>query len=169
MNLHRLVSFGHASAKSGQYEDHIWRERKRVGTRKSNFTIAPNSTAAPTLLTEWNTNRSVTFDSVTFVRDPFPLATGYNFSFDQRTRVTLFAFGLELMPGEDISVVTAQAEDVEHRIYPLKVEYVGKVPGFDWLTQVNIRLPDDFLSAGDVLVSVSLRGAVSNKAVIGIR
>jgi uncharacterized protein (TIGR03437 family) len=134
-----------------------------------NFTIAPNSTAAPTLLTEWNTNRSVAFDSVTFVRDPFPLATGYNFSFDQRTRVTLFAFGLELMPGEDISVVTAQAEDVEHRIYPLKVEYVGKVPGFDWLTQVNIRLPDDFLSAGDVLVSVSLRGAVSNKAVIGIR
>src|SRR6266550_7372073 len=35
MNLHRLVSFGHASAKSGPYEDHIWRERKRVGTRKS--------------------------------------------------------------------------------------------------------------------------------------
>ena len=35
MNLHRLVSFGHAPAKSGPYEDHIWHERKRVGTRKS--------------------------------------------------------------------------------------------------------------------------------------
>src|SRR5438105_476752 len=35
MNLHRLVSLGQAPAKSGPYEDHIWHERKRVGTRKS--------------------------------------------------------------------------------------------------------------------------------------
>jgi hypothetical protein len=134
-----------------------------------NFTITPNSTAAPTLLTEANTNRAVALDSVTFMRDPFPLTTVDNFSLDQRTRVTLFALGLELLPGEDISVVTAQVEDAGHKTYPLKVEYVGKVPGFDWLTQVVIRLPDDFLNAGDFLVSVNLRGAVSNKAVIGIR
>jgi hypothetical protein len=134
-----------------------------------NFTIAPNSTAAPTLLTEANTNRALALDSVTFMRDPFPLTTVNNFSLDQRTRVTLFALGLELLSGEDISVVTAQVEDAGHKIYPLKVEYVGKVPGFDWLTQVVIRLPDDFLNAGDVLVSVSLRGAVSNKAIVGIR
>ena len=134
-----------------------------------NFTITPNSTAAPTLLTEGNTNRAIALDSVTFLRDPFPLAAINNFSLDQRTRITLFAVSLELLPGEDVSVVTAQAEDVGHKIYPLKVEYVGKVPGFDWLTQVVIRLPDDFLNAGDFLLSVNLRGAVSNKAVIGIR
>jgi uncharacterized protein (TIGR03437 family) len=81
----------------------------------------------------------------------------------------LFAFGLELMPGEGLSVVTAQAEDVGLRVHPLQVEYVGKVPGFDWLTQVDIRLPDDLLNAGDVLVSVSLRGATSNKVIIGVR
>jgi len=134
-----------------------------------NFTITPNSTAAPTLLTEGNTNRAIALDSVTFLRDPFPLAAINNFSLDQRTRITLFAVSLELLPGEDVSVVSAQAEDVGHKIYPLKVEYVGKVPGFDWLTQVVIRLPDDFLNAGDFLLSVNLRGAVSNKAVIGIR
>ena len=134
-----------------------------------NFTITPNSMAAPKLLTEGNTNRAIALDSVAFLRDPFPLTTLNNFSFDQRTRITLFAIGLELMPGEDVSVVTAQAEDTGHKVYPLKVEYVGKVPGFDWLTQVVIRLPDDFVNAGDVLVNVSLRGAVSNKAVIGIR
>lgn len=134
-----------------------------------NFTITPNSIAAPTLLTEANTNRAVALDSVTFIRDPFPLTTINNFSLDQRTRVTLFALGLELLPGGDIAVVTAQIEDAEHKIYPLKVEYVGKVPGFDWLTQVVIKLPDDFLKAGDVMVSVSFRGAVSNKALLGIR
>jgi uncharacterized protein (TIGR03437 family) len=134
-----------------------------------NFTITPNSTLAPTLLTEANTNRAVALDSVTFMRDPFPLTTPYNFSLDQRTRVMLFAVGLELMPGEDLSVVTAEAEDSAHRIFPLTIEYVGKVPNFSWLTQVNVRLPEGLVTAGDVLVSLSLRGAISNKAVIGIR
>lgn len=79
------------------------------------------------------------------------------------------ALGLELMPGEDISVVTAQAEDAAHIIYPLTVEYVGKVPNFDWLTQVNLRLPDGLAGTQDVLISVRLRGAVSNKVLVGIR
>jgi uncharacterized protein (TIGR03437 family) len=135
----------------------------------SNFTITPNTTLPPTLLTELNTNRAIVLDSVTFMRDPFPLSTLLNFSSDQRTRVMLFATGLELRTGESISVVAAQAEDSAHTIYPLTVEYVGKVPNFDWLTQVNVRLPDRLVGAGDVLVSVSLRGAVSNKVIVGIR
>ena len=81
----------------------------------------------------------------------------------------LFATGLELMPGESASVVTAQAEDSAHQIYPLAVEYVGKVPNFDSLTQVNVRLPDGIVGGGDLLVSISLRGAASNKVIIGIR
>jgi len=133
------------------------------------FSITPNSTAPPTLLTQPNTNRAVALDSVTFMRDPFPLTTVNNFSLDQRTRIILFAVGSELMPGDDASAITAEAEDVGHRIYQLRVEYVGKVPGFDWLRQVNIRLPDEFLNAGDFLVSVNLHGAVSNKVIIGIR
>ena len=135
----------------------------------SNFTITPNITSPPILLTDVNTNRSIALDSVTFTRDPFALTTLLNFSSDQRTRIILFATGLELMPGESISVVTAQAEDSAHRIYPLTVEYVGKVPTFDWLTQLNVRLPDGIAGAGDVLVSISVRGAVSNKVIIGVR
>jgi hypothetical protein len=135
----------------------------------ANFTITPSAAAPPTLLTQANTNRAIALDSVTFTRDPFAVFNSLNFSFDQRTRVMLFATGLELMPGESLSVVTAQAEDSAHRIFPLTVEYVGKVPNFDWYTQVNVRLPDELAGAGDVLVSVSLRGAVSNKVVVGIR
>jgi hypothetical protein len=134
-----------------------------------NFTITPNTTSPPTLLTEGNSNRAIALDSVTFVRDPFPITTFFNFSSDHRTRLMLFATGLELMPGENISVVTAQAEDSAHTIYPLIVEYVGKVPDFDWLTHVIVRLPDGLAGPGDVLVSVSLRGAASNKVIVGIR
>ena len=28
-------------------------------------------------------------------------------------------------------------------VYPLTVEFVGKVPGFDWLTKIVVRLPDN--------------------------
>jgi len=134
-----------------------------------NFKITPNTSSPPTLLTEANTNRAIAVDSVNFLRDPFSLPNVLNLSVDQRTRVMLFATGLDLMPGESISVVTAQAEDSAHLVYPLTVEYVGKVPTLDWLTQVNVRLPDGLAGAGDVLVSVSLRGAASNKVIIGIR
>jgi reprolysin-like metallo-peptidase family M12B len=134
-----------------------------------NFTIGPNTTSPATLLTEGDTNRAIALDSVTFMRDLFPVPTSGNFSLDQRTRVMLFATGLELIPGEDISVVTAQAEDSAHKIYPLTVEYVGRVTNFDWWTQVNLRLPDALVGAGDVLVSVSVRGTASNKVIVGIR
>ena len=133
------------------------------------FTINPNNTSPPTLLTEENTNRAVALDSVTFMREFFPTTGLHNFSFDKRTRIALLAVGLELMPGEDISVVTAEAEDAAHIIYPLTVEYVGKVPSFNWLTQVNLRLPDGLSGTQDLVISVKLRGAVSNKAIVGIR
>jgi uncharacterized protein (TIGR03437 family) len=133
-----------------------------------NFIITPSTSLPPTLLTEANTNRALALDSIMLVRDPFPLTHPLNFSPDQRTRITLFALGLQLLPGEDLSVVTAQAEDSAHQVYPLAVEYVGKVSSFDWFSQVNLRLPDG-LSPGDVLVSVSLRGAMSNKVIVGIR
>ncbi len=134
-----------------------------------NFTITSNGTGAPTLITEPNTNRAIALDSVTFMRDFFSLTSPFNFSLDGRTRVMLFATGLELMPGENISVVTAQAENSAHQIFPLTVEYVGKVPGQDEFTQVNVRLADGMSGAGDVLVSIKLRGVESNKVLVGIQ
>jgi hypothetical protein len=134
------------------------------------FTInAPAGATPPQLLTEENSDRAVALDSVTFVRDPFPLMTMHNFSPDQRTRILLFAVNLELTPGEDYSSVTASAEDAAHRIHPLQVESVRKVPPFDWLTQVAIKLPDTIAGAGEVRVSISFRGAASNKALLSIK
>lgn len=125
--------------------------------------------AAPKLITEGGTGRAVALDSVTFARDPFPVMTNHNFSPDRRTRVTLFATRLEVAPGEKASVVTAQAEDAQRRIYPLTVEHVGAVPNLHWVTQVVVKLPAELEGAGDVRVSLTLRGAASNKAVIKIK
>ncbi len=125
---------------------------------------APN----PALLSGESSTAAVALDSVTFVRDPFSLRTIHNFSADQRTRISLFALNVELLPSENISVVTAQAEDSQHRIFSLPVEFVGKVPNFDWLTQINLRLPDELSAGGDMLVKITVRGLASNDAKIRI-
>lgn len=124
---------------------------------------------APILLTEENTSKAVALDSVTMMRDPFPFRNFNNFSLDQRTRIAIFAMGLELMPGEDASLIAAEAEDSQHNVYPLTIEYVGKVPNLDWLSQVVVRLPDEIEGRGDVWFSIRLRGATSSKALVTVR
>ncbi len=73
------------------------------------------------------------------------------------------------MPGEDASAVTVRAESSQGRSYSLPIEYVGRVPNLDWMAQVTVRLPDELAGAGDVWVSISLRGATSNRALVSIR
>jgi uncharacterized repeat protein (TIGR01451 family) len=133
------------------------------------LTILDNDLAHPVLLTEENTSRAVALDSVTMLRDPFSLTNLFNFSIDRRTRVVFFASGFELTPDENLAIVSSQAEDSQQHIYPLTVEFVGKVPGPALLTQVVVRLPESIQSPGMHLVSITVRGAASNKASIVIQ
>jgi uncharacterized protein (TIGR03437 family) len=159
------------------------------GNKTVNFSVAPNSGGAPrtatlavagqtytvtqapappVLLTEQDSQRAIVLTSVNSLRDPFQTFDAHNFSADQRTRLMLFVSPLDFAPGENASIVTAQAEDSQHRVIPLTIEYVGKVPGQVWLTQINVRVPDELANAGDVWVTISLRGVPSNKALINI-
>ena len=129
-------------------------------SNEATLTVQP---PPPMLITEENTDVAIAFDSVNLLRDPFPLTNTLNFSSDNRTRVMLFAVNLDLLPGEDTTAVTAQAEDSLLNAYPLTVEFVGKVPGYDWLTEVVVKLPDN-LPTGDVMVIVTWHARTSNKA-----
>lgn len=152
-----------------------------VSVAKAGYSIAPSSilfnnldrnqtasfgaSAVPILLTEENSDRAVALDSVSMTRDPFTLAAPYthNFSADGYTRIILFAANVDLTPGETVFVAVEESPPVT---VLLSVEYVGKVPGQDWLTQINIRLPDGF--AGDLRVGLIVRGVPSNKALVRI-
>lgn len=132
--------------------------------------IQAQTPAGPTLLTEENSQRAIALDSVTRIRDPLPVVALHNFqqSRDPRTRVALFGINMDLMPGENASAVTAQATDSHSRSYNLKVEFVGKVPTLDWLTQVVVRLPDELAQAGDVRITVNLHGQTSNEVLFNV-
>jgi uncharacterized delta-60 repeat protein len=128
------------------------------------LTVAP---AEPVLQIEAGSNHAIALDSVTFQRDPFSIVDDSNLSPDHRTRIILFAGNLTLGSGQNFAAVTVQAED-SAGVHNLPVEFVGKVPGFDWLTQIVVKLPDS-LAKGNALVSVTFDGKTSNKGVIIIK
>lgn len=143
-----------------------------TGTVDIDFALAryyeTGQSAPPRLLVDHSSSRAVAIDSVTFVRDPFTLITSSNFSGDPHTRLALLATSADLLPGDTLSAVTAQAEDSAHLIHPLTVEFVGKVQNNFWFTQIVVRLPDSLVHAGDVQLSITVRGVSSNKVTVRI-
>ena len=139
--------------------------------QRIDVTLTPVSPPPPpVLLTDQNTGRAVAVDSVSLLKEPFFVKSEQNFfSLDQRTRLILFGYNLELKKGEDLSAITAQAEDSQHRIYSLPVEAAVEIPQFTWIKQVTIKLPDELQGLGEVSVKIALRGVTSNAAVISIR
>jgi hypothetical protein len=128
-------------------------------------TITPG---VPILISEETSTRAIAIDSVLWLRDPFQINSPVPWGLDGRTRIMLFAMNLEFQPGENISLVSADAEDASHHVHPLIVEYVGTVPGFTWLSCVVVRLDDDMSGIGDVLVRIKLRSVPSNRVRLGI-
>jgi len=138
--------------------------------QRIDVTLTPVSPPPPVLLTDDITGRASAVDSVTLMREPFSITSAQNFfSSDQHTRVTLFGYNLELKDGEDLSAITAQIEDSQHRVYVLPVEAAEEVPNFNWIKGVTVKLPDELQGAGNVFVKIGLRGTVSNQVELSIR
>jgi glucose/arabinose dehydrogenase len=135
-------------------------------SNEATLTVPP---PPPILLAEDGTDSAIAFDSVTMMRDPFPLANVFNFGSDNRTRVMLFSVNLDLLQGENSSAVTARAEDAMLNVYPLTVEFVGSVPNLAGVTEVIVLLPSNLPAGQDVLVSVTLHSQTSNKVRLRIK
>ena len=133
---------------------------------RSAATVVPIN--PPILVTESTSTRAIAFESIVFMREPFGLRSRYAGATDQRTRVMVFAMNLALQSGEDLSVVSADAEDAAHRHYPLIIESIQPVPSCEWMSAVVFRLNDELGDVGDVLISVSYRSVMSNRVRIGI-
>ena len=87
---------------------------------------------------------------------------------DNRTRIMIFAMGLNLQPGEGPAAVAADAEDGAHNIHHLTVEHVGPVPEQEWVSSIILRLDDLMDDAGDVLIGISYHGTPSNRVRVAI-
>jgi uncharacterized protein (DUF1800 family) len=122
----------------------------------------------PILLSEATTTRAVAFESVTMKAEPFSPTATIAYASDTRTRVCIFAMDLELLAGEGANAFSSDVQDASGKIYPLKVEYVGRVPDFPGITMIVVRLADDLGDVGDVLVRLNLHGMSSNRVRIAV-
>ena len=122
----------------------------------------------PVLFTDEGANRALALDSVTFNRDPFSVRDSYNFSSDHTTRVMLLSANLDLRPGDGPSLVAVQADDGKGHTYPLTVEWIGRLPSFDWITVVIAKLPDELIGANQALISVTANNQSSNQVSVSI-
>ena len=125
---------------------------------------------APVLLIDANTGRAVALDSVHLTRDEFTLLNPFNFGgADQRRRISLFVWRLQLLPSDTAANLTVTAEDGVGGVYTLPVEHISQFTAVPEVTQVIVRLPDLVVGAPrDLSVTVQLRGPASNSAIIKI-
>ncbi|HKR61038.1 MAG TPA: choice-of-anchor Q domain-containing protein [Pyrinomonadaceae bacterium] len=123
----------------------------------------------PTALQDSTSNRAAAINSVTSLRDPVTVIDTHNFSVDQRARLVFFVQSVDLLPAENLSLVTAQARDVQGVTYALPVESVVKVPNVDWLSEVIVKLSDSLIGKGDVQVSVTVRGIQSQPVTVRVQ
>ena len=122
----------------------------------------------PALLTEDNSLNALTLDNVTNTRDPFTITTDAYPGNDKRTRLTLFVVDLDLYPnqGETLAGTVSAKAQSGPTSYTLTPEDLRKVPGAPWLSQLIVRLPEDFILSGvtTAQVTVTARGEVSRSA-----
>jgi hypothetical protein len=118
----------------------------------------------PVLVTEENSDRAIAVNAATFMPGPFDLFTQQNFSSDKRTRLILFVANFQHGAG-----AVVHAENTTVGSVSLPVEHVAQVPGFDWLTQIKVSLPDNLANAGDVWLRVASSGLSTNQGRISIR
>lgn len=122
----------------------------------------PPASAGPLLITERDSDRAVTLTSVSYKRE-FSKTDPDNFSADQQTRLIFYAYNVN-----DTSVAIVQAQDSQGKTLQLPIEAISKLANPSCMTQIIIRLPNE-LAVGDVGVTLSVQGNVSNRAVFTIK
>ena len=128
---------------------------------------AGNEPPVPQLLVTAVAARAAALDSVTNFSEMFRVTSSHNFATDGHTRINLFVAGVALTAA-DLPFVQAKAEDQAQHVFDLAVEGTARVKNLSWMSQVTVRVPDALTGAGDVNISVTVRGAVSNKAQVRI-
>ena len=119
----------------------------------------------PVLVTEPNSDRAITVNSVTRVAAPFSLITVPNFSADTRTRISLFVEQFQFTPTFPTVVITAV--DAQQNQFQLPLEAVIGFSRFPF-TEFVVRLPEN-LSSGDLFVTVTVNGSPSNVGRISVK
>ena len=109
--------------------------------------------------------RAAAVSSVTQLAEPFSLRSPVNFGDDGITRLVFLAINWPTTGAP----TTAQARDSQGTIHALTVEDVRSVPNFPWLTQITVKLDSTIPVPGDVSITISANGTLSNSLKVALK
>jgi PLD-like domain len=115
------------------------------------------------------TDQVASLDSISLLRDPFPIMSGadvLSLNMDRNTRVIVFVKNLQLADGETPSAVTVNLVDSSGQSFALAAETVRPLPSTDFV-EVIVRLPGN-LAAGKCMMMIKAHGQLSNRGSIRI-
>ena len=137
------------------------------GDQTCNFKATLNP-GIPVLLAASDPTRALAIDAVLGTPEPFDFSYDYPWSEDRRTRLLLFVENIDLSTPENMRDLTAELEDSLHFIYPLTVEYGGKVEGVDLTDHVVVKLNDNLTASGAYSIRIKYRGVSSQALLIAV-
>ncbi len=132
------------------------------------FLPISSQSQSPRLLTQNNSTRALALNANTFLAEPFSLSQLITFGTDSRTRLVLFATNIDVPVGENPPALTADAENWNHTVYALQVEYVDRLGVSEPTYAIHVRLNDAMVEDGDVLVRLYFNGVPSNRVRVGL-
>jgi hypothetical protein len=109
------------------------------------------------------------FDSVAFLRDPFPVVNlTYLFNLpDPNSRIVVFARNVTLVEGDTAAAVTVNLVGSNSQSYDIAAEDVRSIANTDFV-QVTFRLPDN-LAVGTATVRIKFQTRTSNAGTMRIK
>lgn len=122
----------------------------------------------PILYSVSTSTRAIALEASILTPEPFSPSGTFLFGLDNRPRIMLFARALAIQSAEDLSDMTADAEDASHHHYEMRVEDVRPVPGQTWMSQIVLSFDESINDVGDVLIGVAYQGIASNRVRVGI-
>ena len=136
---------------------------------------APTPTQTPSmqlLLEETGApNHAAGVDSISFLRDPFPLINPSNFNLgpDRNTRVLVFVKNLQLASNETAAVVMVNLVDSNNQSFDITAESLSfySDPNVQFY-QIGFRLPNN-LATGACTIKIKVHEQFSNSGVIQIK
>lgn len=133
------------------------------------FQVVDNPAINPVLVTEDNSDFASAINATTFMRGPFPVLTNQPFSADKRTRLLLFVTDFATLTNTTRTQAVVRVENASIGTFNLPIERLDPVPGFNWLTQIEVILPASLANAADWWVTVRLNGVSTNQARLKIK
>ncbi len=116
-------------------------------------------------------NHAAGLDSITFLRDPFPVLnqTNLNLGPDRNTRVLIFVRNLQLASNDTAAAVMVTLVDSNNQRYDVVAENLWFYSNSDLqFSHISFRLPDT-LAPGACQIQIKVHGEISNIGFIQIK